>query len=123
MIQGQENKYTRFVLEMKINSILSHLKDTEAMKRALGLIDSKMAQAKSWLRDPNAPPGRQKTHPVQCDSSRKIIGGSYSDLLDLQGTPASRLSVRSWMKPGKSVSSVLGRSAGTSWERPRLWVR
>ncbi|KAM9772758.1 vinculin a isoform X1 [Syngnathus typhle] len=32
-------------------------KDTEAMKRALGLIDSKMAQAKNWLRDPNAPAG------------------------------------------------------------------
>ncbi|KAG7275857.1 hypothetical protein CRUP_033270 [Coryphaenoides rupestris] len=31
--------------------------DTEAMKRALGLIDSKMAQAKNWLRDPRAPPG------------------------------------------------------------------
>ncbi|MBN3312258.1 VINC protein, partial [Atractosteus spatula] len=32
-------------------------KDTEAMKRALALIDSKMAQAKGWLRDPNAQPG------------------------------------------------------------------
>uniref|UniRef100_A0A8C7ZPH2 Vinculin n=1 Tax=Oryzias sinensis TaxID=183150 RepID=A0A8C7ZPH2_9TELE len=32
-------------------------KDTESMKRALGLIDSKMAHAKNWLRDPNAPPG------------------------------------------------------------------
>ncbi|KAM3859406.1 LOW QUALITY PROTEIN: vinculin b [Diretmus argenteus] len=32
-------------------------KDTEAMKRALGLIDSKMAQAKNWLRDPTAQPG------------------------------------------------------------------
>uniref|UniRef100_A0A9J7WXN4 Vinculin n=1 Tax=Cyprinus carpio carpio TaxID=630221 RepID=A0A9J7WXN4_CYPCA len=32
-------------------------KDTEAMKRALGLIDSKMAQAKNWLRDPHAQPG------------------------------------------------------------------
>uniref|UniRef100_A0A8B9HSZ1 Vinculin n=1 Tax=Astyanax mexicanus TaxID=7994 RepID=A0A8B9HSZ1_ASTMX len=32
-------------------------KDTETMKRALALIDSKMAQAKNWLRDPNAPPG------------------------------------------------------------------
>ncbi|KAF3853680.1 hypothetical protein F7725_014368 [Dissostichus mawsoni] len=32
-------------------------KDTEAMKRALGLIDSKIAQAKNWLRDPNAQPG------------------------------------------------------------------
>uniref|UniRef100_A0AAX7TG68 Vinculin n=1 Tax=Astatotilapia calliptera TaxID=8154 RepID=A0AAX7TG68_ASTCA len=32
-------------------------KDTEAMKRALGLIDSKMAQAKNWLRDPKAQPG------------------------------------------------------------------
>lgn len=29
------------------------------MKRALGLIDSKMAQAKNWLRDPNAPPGNK----------------------------------------------------------------
>ncbi|XP_074814728.1 vinculin isoform X1 [Natator depressus] len=32
-------------------------KDTEAMKRALALIDSKMNQAKGWLRDPNASPG------------------------------------------------------------------
>ncbi|XP_071265073.1 vinculin-like isoform X1 [Salvelinus alpinus] len=32
-------------------------KDTEAMKRALALIDSKMTQAKSWLRDPDAQPG------------------------------------------------------------------
>ncbi|KAA8581486.1 hypothetical protein FQN60_003067 [Etheostoma spectabile] len=32
-------------------------KDTEAIRRALGLIDSKMAQAKNWLRDPNAQPG------------------------------------------------------------------
>ncbi|XP_028824658.1 vinculin isoform X1 [Denticeps clupeoides] len=32
-------------------------KDTEAMKRALALIDSKMAQAKNWLRDPNAQAG------------------------------------------------------------------
>ncbi|XP_016418537.1 vinculin-like [Sinocyclocheilus rhinocerous] len=33
------------------------LQDTEAMKRALALIDSKMAQAKNWLRDPHAQPG------------------------------------------------------------------
>ncbi|XP_030059062.1 vinculin isoform X1 [Microcaecilia unicolor] len=32
-------------------------KDTEAMKRALALIESKLNQAKGWLRDPNAPPG------------------------------------------------------------------
>ncbi|XP_078498876.1 vinculin isoform X2 [Lissotriton helveticus] len=32
-------------------------KDTEAMKRALALIDSKINQAKEWLRDPNAQPG------------------------------------------------------------------
>lgn len=42
---------------------LSNPKDTEAMKRALGLIDSKMAQAKNWLRDPNAQPGNKGTHP------------------------------------------------------------
>lgn len=38
----------------------SFVKDTEAMKRALALIDSKMNQAKGWLRDPNAPPGNIK---------------------------------------------------------------
>nr|XP_033799446.1 vinculin isoform X3 [Geotrypetes seraphini] len=32
-------------------------KDTEAMKRALALIESKLNQAKGWLRDPSAPPG------------------------------------------------------------------
>ncbi|ERE91958.1 vinculin isoform 2 [Cricetulus griseus] len=31
-------------------------KDTEAMKRALASIDSKLNQAKGWLRDPNASP-------------------------------------------------------------------
>ncbi|XP_050932763.1 vinculin isoform X1 [Lates calcarifer] len=32
-------------------------KDMEALKRSLALIESKMAQAKSWLRDPHAQPG------------------------------------------------------------------
>ncbi|XP_041116959.1 vinculin isoform X2 [Polyodon spathula] len=32
-------------------------KDSEAMKRALALIDSKISQAKGWLRDPNAQSG------------------------------------------------------------------
>ncbi|XP_051958829.1 vinculin b isoform X1 [Xyrauchen texanus] len=40
-------------------------KDTEEMKRALALIDSKMAQAKNWLRDPHAQPG---------DSGEQAIG-------------------------------------------------
>lgn len=34
------------------------------MKRALGLIDSKMAQAKNWLRDPNAQPGNNHAPPL-----------------------------------------------------------
>lgn len=34
------------------------------MRRALGLIDSKMAQAKNWLRDPNAQPGDEDEHPL-----------------------------------------------------------
>lgn len=34
------------------------------MKRALGLIDSKMAQAKNWLRDPNAQPGNNHASPL-----------------------------------------------------------
>ncbi|XP_071377419.1 vinculin-like isoform X1 [Centroberyx affinis] len=32
-------------------------KDMEAMKRSLALIESKMAQAKSWLKDPHGQPG------------------------------------------------------------------
>uniref|UniRef100_V9K798 Vinculin n=2 Tax=Callorhinchus milii TaxID=7868 RepID=V9K798_CALMI len=32
-------------------------KDTETMRRALAMIDSKINQAKNWLRDPNALPG------------------------------------------------------------------
>ncbi|XP_038639185.1 vinculin isoform X3 [Scyliorhinus canicula] len=32
-------------------------KDTETMRRALAMIDSKLNQAKNWLSDPNAPPG------------------------------------------------------------------
>ncbi|XP_048472224.1 vinculin [Rhincodon typus] len=32
-------------------------KDTETMRRALAMIDSKIDQAKNWLSDPNAPPG------------------------------------------------------------------
>lgn len=34
------------------------------MKRALGLIDSKMAQAKNWLRDPSALPGITPVFPL-----------------------------------------------------------
>lgn len=49
-----------------LTSLLCVAQDTEAMKRALGLIDSKMAQAKNWLRDPNAQPGEyQQSDPVR----------------------------------------------------------
>lgn len=58
-----------FLSFLCIDSLLSYSsfclfnpKDTEAMKRALGLIDSKMAQAKNWLRDPNAQPGNTFPH-------------------------------------------------------------
>lgn len=34
------------------------------MKRALGLIDSKMAQAKNWLRDPSAQSGNNHPDPI-----------------------------------------------------------
>ncbi|XP_021336251.1 vinculin a isoform X2 [Danio rerio] len=40
-------------------------KDTEAMKRALALIESKMGQAKGWLRDPNALPGDPGEHALR----------------------------------------------------------
>ncbi|XP_038518249.1 vinculin isoform X1 [Canis lupus familiaris] len=39
------------------SSHFSLQKDTEAMKRALASIDSKLNQAKGWLRDPSASPG------------------------------------------------------------------
>lgn len=52
MLRAFENHYGGF----------SFAKDTEAMKRALALIDSKMNQAKGWLRDPNAPPGNNKSN-------------------------------------------------------------
>ncbi|XP_016412405.1 vinculin-like [Sinocyclocheilus rhinocerous] len=37
-------------------------KDTEAMRRALALIESKMGQAKGWLRDPSGLPGDPGEH-------------------------------------------------------------
>ncbi|XP_051772377.1 vinculin a isoform X3 [Ctenopharyngodon idella] len=40
-------------------------KDTEAMKRALALIESKMGQAKGWLRDPNGLPGDPGEHALR----------------------------------------------------------
>lgn len=33
------------------------LQDMEALKRSLAVIESKMAQAKSWLKDPHGQPG------------------------------------------------------------------
>uniref|UniRef100_A0A8C1A759 Vinculin n=1 Tax=Cyprinus carpio carpio TaxID=630221 RepID=A0A8C1A759_CYPCA len=40
-------------------------KDTEAMRRALALIESKMGQAKGWLRDPNCLPGDPGEHALR----------------------------------------------------------
>lgn len=59
-----------FFKSKKVNAV-SNLKDTEAMRRALGLIDSKMAQAKNWLRDPNASPGRDQAYLIY---SRSHLG-------------------------------------------------
>lgn len=36
---------------------LSLPQDMEALKRSLALIESKMGQAKSWLKDPHGQPG------------------------------------------------------------------
>ncbi|XP_066519906.1 LOW QUALITY PROTEIN: vinculin b [Hoplias malabaricus] len=63
-------------------------KDTETMKRALALIDSKMAQAKNWLRDPNAPPGEAGEHAVRqiLDEAGKVgelcAGKERREILD-----------------------------------------
>ncbi|XP_017319228.1 vinculin a isoform X3 [Ictalurus punctatus] len=40
-------------------------KDTEAMKRSLALIESKMNQAKAWLKDPNGLPGAAGEHALR----------------------------------------------------------
>uniref|UniRef100_A0A671PLY9 Vinculin n=1 Tax=Sinocyclocheilus anshuiensis TaxID=1608454 RepID=A0A671PLY9_9TELE len=40
-------------------------KDTEAMRRALALIESKMGQSKGWLRDPNGLPGDPGEHALR----------------------------------------------------------
>uniref|UniRef100_J3S5H3 Vinculin n=1 Tax=Crotalus adamanteus TaxID=8729 RepID=J3S5H3_CROAD len=65
----KNRKFTVEKMSTEINEIIRVLqltswdedawasKDTEAMKRALALIDSKMKQAKGWLRDPTAPAG------------------------------------------------------------------
>ncbi|KAG9267538.1 vinculin b [Astyanax mexicanus] len=63
-------------------------KDTETMKRALALIDSKMAQAKNWLRDPNAPPGEAGEQAVRqiLDEAGKVgelcAGKERREILD-----------------------------------------
>lgn len=49
------------------------------MKRALGLIDSKMAQAKNWLRDPNAQPGDKNV--LYLKLLRNLI--EFSDIIDV----------------------------------------
>ncbi|XP_039528112.1 vinculin a isoform X4 [Pimephales promelas] len=49
-------------------------KDTEAMKRALALIESKMGPAKIWLRDPNGLPGDPGEHALRqiLDEAEKV---------------------------------------------------
>ncbi|KAK2866781.1 hypothetical protein Q7C36_002837 [Tachysurus vachellii] len=63
-------------------------KDTETMKRALALIDSKMAQAKNWLKDPNAQPGDAGEQAVRqiLDEAGKVgelcVGNERKEILD-----------------------------------------
>uniref|UniRef100_A0A4W4F1D9 Vinculin n=1 Tax=Electrophorus electricus TaxID=8005 RepID=A0A4W4F1D9_ELEEL len=62
-------------------------KDTETMKRALALIDSKIAQAKNWLRDPNA--GEQAVRQI-LDEAGKVgelcAGKERREILDTAKT-------------------------------------
>ncbi|KAK1794148.1 hypothetical protein P4O66_011044 [Electrophorus voltai] len=67
-------------------------KDTETMKRALALIDSKIAQAKNWLRDPNAQPGEAGEQAVRqiLDEAGKVgelcAGKERREILDTAKT-------------------------------------
>ncbi|KAK3529069.1 hypothetical protein QTP70_016005, partial [Hemibagrus guttatus] len=67
-------------------------KDTETMKRALALIDSKMAQAKNWLKDPNAQPGDAGEQAVRqiLDEAGKVgelcVGNERKEILDTAKT-------------------------------------
>lgn len=45
------------VIYFSLTHLFSLLQDMEALKRSLALIESKMAQAKSWLKDPHGQPG------------------------------------------------------------------
>ncbi|OWK07868.1 VCL [Cervus elaphus hippelaphus] len=56
-------------------------KDTEAMKRALASIDSKLNQAKGWLRDPNASPGKERREIL---GTCKMLGQMTDQVADLR---------------------------------------
>ncbi|KAM9462956.1 vinculin-like [Clarias gariepinus] len=67
-------------------------KDTETMKRALALIDSKLAQAKNWLKDPSAQPGEAGEQAIRqiLDEAGKVgelcVGNERKVILDTAKT-------------------------------------
>ncbi|XP_013918703.1 PREDICTED: vinculin-like, partial [Thamnophis sirtalis] len=87
----KNRKFTVEKMSTEINEIIRVLqltswdedawasKDTEAIKRALALIDSKMNQAKGWLRDPTAPAGlsfnNSADERIFFNDKRQVTGG------------------------------------------------
>ncbi|XP_036427791.1 LOW QUALITY PROTEIN: vinculin b [Colossoma macropomum] len=86
-------------------------KDTETMKRALALIDSKMAQAKNWLKDPSAQPGEAGEQAIRqiLDEAGKVgelcAGKERREILDTAKTLGQITD---------QVSDLRARGSGTS---------
>uniref|UniRef100_A0AAR2IRJ4 Vinculin n=1 Tax=Pygocentrus nattereri TaxID=42514 RepID=A0AAR2IRJ4_PYGNA len=86
-------------------------KDTETMKRALALIDSKMAQAKNWLKDPSAQPGEAGEQAIRqiLDEAGKVgelcAGKERREILD---------TAKALGQITDQVSDLRARGSGTS---------
>lgn len=111
-------------------SCFSLPQDMEALKRSLTLIESKMGQAKSWLKDPHGQPGDRtflcwtETHSLLFYFFN-IILQSHAVLCPRrpQETPARSPCVWSWMRLVRWGSCALGRRGKTFWLLPKLWDR
>lgn len=88
----------------------------EALKRSLAVIESKMAQAKSWLKDPHGQPGKWI---ISAEPHRFLP--VVMMLLPPQETLVRSPSVSFWTKLVRWGSCALGKSGRTYWPLQKLW--
>lgn len=102
--------------------VFSLLQDMEALKRSLALIESKMAQAKSWLKDPHGQPGNCVFYAF-CWNTKSAFWILFHNVLCRrpQETPVRLRCVWYWMKLVRWESCVLGRRGKIYWQPLRLW--